>query len=328
METISIIVPIYNVEKYIYDCLNSVANQTFTNIECLLIDDKGLDNSIDIAKEFIATYRGNIKFKIISHEINLGLSEARNTGIKHSKGEYLFFLDSDDEISPNCIELLYDIAKKNSSDFVIGNITIKGESAHGKSLQSSNFLPTNRKKLYSNKEIVKAYFRNQWFVMAWNKLIKREFILNNKLWFPKGLLHEDHYWSFKLASCANRMSICKQHTYIYKLRPDSITGKITERNISHMIEILRLCNIIANEKKCLYLKGKVRSIANYIVHIITSSIISKEKKINLITMVKNIADNSFPLSISDTCKLVLLCLPSKFIYKVIYFYQQRVNKKK
>ena len=93
---VSIIIPIYNVAPYIKRCLQSVADQTYKDIECILIDDCGSDNSINLAKEFIYDYKGNILFTILHHEENKGLSAARNTGLRYAKGEYVYFLDSDD----------------------------------------------------------------------------------------------------------------------------------------------------------------------------------------------------------------------------------------
>ncbi len=89
---ITIVIPIYNVAPYISDCLHSVMNQTYQGeIECLLIDDCGLDNSMEVAENVLSNYHGKIKFRIYHHEYNRGLSAARNTGIEHATGEYIYF---------------------------------------------------------------------------------------------------------------------------------------------------------------------------------------------------------------------------------------------
>ena len=99
----SIIIPIYNVEPYILECLQSVANQTIEDkLECILVDDCGTDNSVSVAEEFLKTYSGAIHFELLHHQKNGGLSAARNTGVRASHGEYLYFLDSDDTIIPRC----------------------------------------------------------------------------------------------------------------------------------------------------------------------------------------------------------------------------------
>lgn len=325
MNEVTIIIPIYNVEKYIYDCLQSVSKQTFKKIECLLIDDKSPDNSISIAKQFIGNYKGNIIFKIITHERNRGLSAARNTGIIHSTGRYLYFLDSDDEIYPDTIEALYTAIQKYNSEFSLGNFTIKGESENHDIGTSNDFLPIKDDYLSSNIKIAKAYFKNQWYVMACNKLVRKDFIEKNGLWFPEGLLHEDHYWSLRLACYAKSMSICKKPTYIYKLRKNSISGNITERNIEHLIKILRLCNTITSQSSNPFLKGKLRSVANYTLRYTISSSTDREKKMTAINSIKTIIHQttfSCPLSLADAIKLVILFLPSKMIYFIVFLFQQ------
>lgn len=123
-EKVSIIIPVYNVEKYIKDCLQSVAEQSYAGeIECLLIDDRGSDNSIDVAKEFIADYKGSIIFKVLTHEKNAGLSAARNTGLDNATGDYIYFLDSDDFIESNTISDLYAAIKSYNVAISIGYFT-------------------------------------------------------------------------------------------------------------------------------------------------------------------------------------------------------------
>ena len=119
MTSISIIIPVYNVEQYIEECLLSVANQTMTEgIECIIVDDCGPDNSAAIAKRFVDSYQGDIRFTFIQRENNGGLSAARNTGIEAATGEYIYFLDSDDFIVPECIKTLYSIAIAYNADVV------------------------------------------------------------------------------------------------------------------------------------------------------------------------------------------------------------------
>lgn len=119
---ISVIVPIYNVENYILECLQSVAAQTKTkNVECILVDDCGTDNSVKVAEQFISDYKGDISFALFHHSENKGLSAARNTGIKNARGKYLFFLDSDDTIKPYCLDELFALAEKYHADMVQGS---------------------------------------------------------------------------------------------------------------------------------------------------------------------------------------------------------------
>ena len=107
MPKVSLIIPVYNVSEYIERCMHSVMAQTYTDIECIIIDDCGTDDSMAKCEQMIREYEGPIKFLILHHEHNRGLSAARNTGIHQTIGKWFYFLDSDDEITPHCIEKLH-----------------------------------------------------------------------------------------------------------------------------------------------------------------------------------------------------------------------------
>lgn len=104
---ISVIIPIFNVEPFLKECLDSVVSQTYQNLEVLLIDDCGTDNSLTLAQDYIKNYNGSINIRIISHHKNGGLSASRNTGLDHAKGDYIFFLDGDDVIASSALEKLF-----------------------------------------------------------------------------------------------------------------------------------------------------------------------------------------------------------------------------
>lgn len=215
---ITIVIPIYNVNEYIEECLLSVINQTYTgNIECILVNDCSLDTSIETAKTIINKYNGPINFKIINHTSNRGLSAARNTGIQHAEGEYIYFLDSDDKITPSCIEELVNPTLYKKYDFVIGDYQISGNA-------TSNIpeLLLESGEITNNEEIITTYFNNYWYMMAWNKLCNLKYLKSNNLYFQEGLIHEDDLWSFQVACTANSMYSVNIITYIYKLRKDSI----------------------------------------------------------------------------------------------------------
>lgn len=226
---VSVIIPIYGVEKYISDCLNSVMKQSYTNdIECILINDCTKDQSIEIAKNLIENYDGNINFKIYEHSVNGGLSAARNTGILEAKGDYLYFLDSDDYITPDCIKVLAETAQK----FPKAQIVQAGAEATTKgfeylSLKSTKLKEYTEDKRYIKREMLMAHYPPT----AWNKLIKRDWLLKHNLFFKEGLLHEDDYWNFFAAKHVTAYAICKQDTYIYNIRPGSITQAPSARNI-------------------------------------------------------------------------------------------------
>lgn len=213
--TISIIIPIYNVAPYVEQCLQSVASQICQgDMECLLIDDCGTDESMDICERFIASYNGPISFRIIHHEHNRGLSAARNTGIDAAKGEWIFFIDSDDSITPDCIQKMVDAAEQTPDvDMVMGQINVIGADLHWDS-----FGPPG---IHTDGFIEKAC-TYKIYTMAWNRLLSWKFIVENKLYFVEGLLHEDILWSVQVACKLRKMVAIPEKTYNYLVRENSI----------------------------------------------------------------------------------------------------------
>ena len=216
--SISIIVPVYNVEKYIKDCFQSIVNQTYSGpMECLFIDDCGTDNSIQILKELIKAYNGPIEMRLLQHEKNKGLSGARNTGITNAKGDYLFFLDSDDQLYPYSISCLVDAAlKENMPDMVLGSYL----------LNIANH-PLNRNRfqyevLTGQPDIAKAFLDGRLFCMAPNKLVRREFIVGNSLYFKEGIIHEDNLWSYQSFHMTQKVVTIPEKTYYYLIHDESI----------------------------------------------------------------------------------------------------------
>lgn len=213
---VSIIIPVYNVAKYIERCLLSVLNQTWQDLEVILVDDCTPDNSMEIAEALVASHSRGAEVRCVKHENNRGLSAARNTGIFESTGEYLYFLDSDDYIPENAIELLANNAKQNNPDFVIGDYEVTGTKRWAPPLSLDTGIYEGNALILSN------YLSGKWYVMAWNKLMNRSFLIQNKLYFQEGIVHEDDLWSFKLANLAQCMSVVNAVTYFYYIQQDSI----------------------------------------------------------------------------------------------------------
>lgn len=212
----SIIVPVFNVESYIADCLQSVMQQTYSgSLECILVDDCGTDGSMEIAKKMVAEYKGRIEFKVLHHEHNRGLAAARNTGMDAATGEYVYFLDSDDWISDDCIEQLIEPLCDKRYDVVVGDfITFGGD--------SSVRLWVERDGVYIGDELKDACYHREIYVMAWNKLYNHDFIKKNRLSFYEGIIHEDELWSYYVTRFASSMFVAKQAKYFYRIHADSI----------------------------------------------------------------------------------------------------------
>ena len=232
---VSVIIPVYNVEPYIETCLQSVTNQTITRgVECILVDDCGTDNSIQIAQRFVDTYQGNISFAILHHDQNRGLSAARNTGIRNSNGEYLFFLDSDDQIVTDCIEGFLRIVQEHPGiDLVQG--LLKQDTPY-----MNQFLTKELPTYTEDWRYIKRALLNYDIlpVCAANKMLRRQLIIDNDLFFKEGIIHEDNYWSFFLAKHVRSLAIYKEQCYLYTENCNSIMKAINREKEIHSYQTM------------------------------------------------------------------------------------------
>lgn len=224
---VSIIIPVYNVASYIVRCLQSlVAQKNIAEMEVLLVDDCGTDNSIELAQEFLSGCDG-LNYQILHHAKNGGLSAARNTGLRVAKGEYVYFLDSDDALTEDALVKLMKPLENQNYDMVVGDY-VTNPNPH-----SSSMLVLLEGAVVGQEKILQTYAQGLWYVMAWNKLCRREFLIQNNLFFEESLLHEDVIWTFKVACKAASMYTVKQPTYIYSIREASImTGMSIDKDVS------------------------------------------------------------------------------------------------
>ena len=220
---VSINIPVYNVEPYIEECLKSVMRQTYLGMmECILIDDCGTDNSMEVAEQLIEDYHGPIDFKVLHHEHNRGLSAARNTGIDAACGEYIYFLDSDDWISDDCIEKLTQPLGLEQYDFVIGHCERDGKDSFV-TCPEGEYYKGGMKSDDRSRGKNKAIGRSGIPVAAWNKLFRKCFLVDNQLRFEVGKVYEDSIFSFDLACVERKYYVINAITYYYRNRENSIT---------------------------------------------------------------------------------------------------------
>lgn len=185
---ISIIVPVYNVSNYINECLLSISQQTYDDIECILIDDCGSDDSIIKAEHFINQYNGKIIFKIIHHPFNKGLSASRNTGVKESSGDYILFVDSDDWISPHtCMKLVEGIMRDDRIGICSCSCWVCEEDGSKRPL-SKDFDFSICRYIRPDDYAEKMLLRKSQHT-AWGKLYKKDILLNVR--FREGVNNED-----------------------------------------------------------------------------------------------------------------------------------------
>lgn len=239
--SLTIIIPVYNVEEYIGECLQSVISQTVTcGVECILVDDCGQDKSVEISEKIISDYKGLIQFRILHHEFNKGLSDARNTGIRAAQGDYLYFLDSDDRLTPDCVESFLKVIERYPEvDMVQGATTSTHEISS--SLSLSELQEKLQTDIIRDRKLIKKLILDFSIspVTAWNKLVRREFILQHKLFFKEGIIHEDNIWAFWLSKHVKSIAYNYHPTYIYRINPDGITGKKSEKSAKCRLLIIQ-----------------------------------------------------------------------------------------
>ena len=244
---ISIVVPIYNIENYLPETLNSILNQSMIEeMEVLMIDDGSTDNSRDIVEEYALDYDNFFAF----HKSNEGPSIARNLGIELVKGEYVMFLDSDDIILPDRCEKLYELAKKNDSDFV---------GSFGKRLTRYNFYGSLiYNNAYKNIEDQKenVVFEEMpeliWDTFCTNKLYKKSFLDENNIRFMPKMKYEDIPFALEAYSLGNNISLTKDTSYLWRIRQDN-NSSVTQQhqryeNFEDRIKMIRLCYDMAQKR--------------------------------------------------------------------------------
>lgn len=211
-DLISVIIPVYNVERYLKKCVDSVLKQDYTNIEIILVDDGSTDSSGNICDEYSNKYPNKVK---VIHKKNGGLSDARNYGIKKSSGKYLIFVDSDDWIEENTISYSYKEIIENNAQIAVYGISIDQEGEKPKIR-----VPSEKRIISSKLAIIYLNSFRGIDVSACNKMFCRE-IFNN-IEFPVGKLCEDYYIMYKLFENAKQIILIPEVFYHYYQRPNSI----------------------------------------------------------------------------------------------------------
>ena len=234
---VTISIPIYNCENHLINCLQSVVNQIYKNIEIQLVDDLGNDNSMQLAEDFVLKHP-DFNFKILQNEKNSGLSVVRNVGINNAEGKYIFFLDSDDEITPDCISNMVEIAEREQVEMVCGNVkTIRLETKE--EIAAFRLLNT-KEKTTGNTEIFESFIQGKFPVPSWNKLILLDFLKKNKLYFKEGLFAQDSLQSFETALVLESVCFLQDYTYIYYLHQDSVIHNRKKKHFDNWITIAQI----------------------------------------------------------------------------------------
>lgn len=220
---VSIIIPVYNVEQYISQCLDSLINQTLQEIEIICINDGSKDNSLNILNDYA---KKDSRIKIINKK-NEGLSCARNDGLKAASGEYIGYVDSDDWVAEDFYEKLFIAAKKYNADIAAGNIV-----RCGKLVRKYRIKYEKEELLTDGLEKLKAAQIPK-YNYVWNKIYKRESLLKLDIPFPAGKVYEDIRWSIKVIYYLENLVTVPESNYYYRKNQNSIVSvtKKSEKNM-------------------------------------------------------------------------------------------------
>jgi len=240
---VSVIVPVYNVEQYLDECLNSIRQQTYKNIEIIVVEDCSTDNSLNTLTKHLEDPR----VKLIQHEKNSGLSAARNTGIDAANGDYIMFVDSDDIVHLSLIELCVKYAIVNDADLI--TYDFKAFEDGIKLSPQLDLSDVNNSKVLEQRE---AYFDQQHF--AWLKFIRASLVKSKSIYFPIGLYYEDWPFHWELGLVANKKYHIPAELLLYRQRKTSITGSVDKKSLDlfkvqmKVIDLLEKHNAMALKK--------------------------------------------------------------------------------
>jgi len=229
----SIIIPVYKVEKYLDECLQSVLVQSYTDYECILVNDGSPDNCPAMCDEYVKKH-GQIK---VIHKENGGLSDARNAGILQANGKYIVLLDSDDKLADDeTLQNLSDVIQEHKTDVILNVNWFEFTDNGSRTLKNSFDKDINSG---SPKEITIAFEKAALYGTAWLFVPSREHIINNNLFFKKGLLHEDEHWMPRLLFTTKQIAVNHSLFYAYRVgREGSIMMSLTPKRLFSLLKIV------------------------------------------------------------------------------------------
>ena len=215
-ELVSIVIPIYNVEQYLEECIKSVIMQTYTTLQIILVDDGSTDNSGEIADNFV---KEDKRIQVI-HKKNGGLSDARNYGIELATGKYITFIDSDDYVENTYIEKLYNAIKKNNTK--VSQCNISKVNNQNEVIEEIGY---NVNEVKNTKKMLKEIYSQHWIenTVVWNKMYLTE--LFKDIRYPIGKIHEDEFITYKILYNVKEIALVNEHLYNYRENVNSITRR-------------------------------------------------------------------------------------------------------
>ncbi len=322
-DLISIIIPIYNMEKYLNKCLDSVINQSYTDIEILLIDDGSTDNSSKICKEY-CKIDNRIKYY---KKKNGGLSSARNYGMKKVTGTFFGFVDSDDIIHKDMFKILYDNIIRTNADMSICEVT--------RYTKNPDYYVTNDYQIYDKTEVLKIILEDRKiFNFAVNKLYKKE--LSNQIKFPINKVQEDVGTIYKFIMNTDKIVYTESRLYGYYIRPDSLSNNLTKKFIFDYMELLdkRAIDLKDYNLKDYIELNRANVILGIFINVSFNKDILKDKEVkkylnNMIKELKILYKNIKTINTKKSNILIYILLFNQNIFYIFYkLYFKLIKSKK
>lgn len=248
MNKISVIIPVYNVEEFLPQCLDSVINQTYTNLEIILVNDGSTDSCGKICDDYASRDR---RIQVI-HKKNGGLSDARNAGLQLITGDFISFVDSDDLLSLNFYKILSETAAKWEADIVECNFQ-KFEILNNISDKSS--VKDIEVQIYGTQKALKLLMNEFFKQVVWNKIYKKELL--TQITFPLNRINEDEFWTYKAFGNSSKIAKISSKLYFYRQQPESIMGK--------RYSLKRLDGLDALDERIVYMETNFPSLKNLAV---------------------------------------------------------------
>ncbi len=247
MDLISIIIPVYNVERYVRASLDSALAQTYPNIEYIIVDDCGTDKSIAIIQELLCNHERASAVSLIHHEKNKGVGAARNTGLENAHGDYIYFMDPDDCLIPDCITLHHRAITTANADLCLANIKVEGrQTVHVKPLPAG----------IENCPPQLSFYKLIWNSSVCNRFYKMSIIQSHNLRFNTNLvINEDCAWNYEYVKHCKTLAVVENgtETYIYTANESSVT-----RQSKNVLPKLKSQLALIEMMKADYLKGAIK----------------------------------------------------------------------
>lgn len=226
---ISIVIPLYNVEKYVIECLDSISNQTYKDFELIIVNDGSTDRSSNIVQEYMKS--GSMKIKLL-HQKNAGVSAARNRGLDEAEGDYICFIDPDDMVAPNYLEKMVNTFEGNKCDLVICGFKSVPENL---SIDEYTF-SQQEIEVFDSYEALKKFLYHEVVSGVCFIMVRKELLDKGKLRFTEGYRYsEDLEMIWKMLACSNTVAYDKTQLYLYRLRNGSAMSVVDEKRMDGLI---------------------------------------------------------------------------------------------